>query len=107
MKPTHPSPAIGATASGATFVRPDADSCGPATARRLIPLVEWPLHHPWPPLGGLRHLVRHRRTNGFARVVRRVGARLLVDEAAFFAWADSQERFAPEDLPAAVESDTR
>jgi len=24
---------------------------------RLIPLTDWPKHHPWPPLGGLRHLV--------------------------------------------------
>lgn len=69
-------------------------------ARRLIPLVEWPQVHPWPRLGGLRHLVRHKRTNGFADVVRLVGGRLLIDEAAFFAWADGRQR--PEHDAAAV-----
>lgn len=78
-------------------------STGTATAtptRRLIPLASWPQVHPWPPLGGLRHLVRHRTVNGFAPVLRRVGGRLLIDEAAFFAWADGRER--PERDAAAV-----
>lgn len=34
-------------------------------APRLIPLTEWNKHHPWPPQGGLRHLVFHENTNGF------------------------------------------
>ena len=55
---------------------------------RLIPLTEWPKHHPWPPLGGLRHLVFHSKTNGFAKVVRRVAKRVLIDEAAFFQWVE-------------------
>jgi hypothetical protein len=50
----------------------------------LIPLVDWPDHHPWPPLGGLRHLAFHADTNGFAPAFVRVGKRVLVDEAAFF-----------------------
>jgi len=57
---------------------------------RLIPLVEWGTHHPWPPLGGLRHLVFYSHTNGFDRVIKRVGRRVLIDEQAFFDWVDSQ-----------------
>ena len=55
---------------------------------RLIPLTDWNQHHAWPPIGGLRHLVFFERTNGFDKVVRRVGRRVLIDEAAFFAWVD-------------------
>ena len=59
---------------------------------RLIPLTEWPRYHPWPPPGGLRHLAFHRKTNGFARCVRMVGRRLLIDEAEFFLWVEDQQR---------------
>lgn len=55
-----------------------------ASPPRLIPLVDWPDHHAWPPIGGLRHLAFHADTNGFAPAFVRVGKRVLVDEAAFF-----------------------
>ena len=58
------------------------------TAGRVIPLTKWNDFHPWPPLGGLRHLVFHADSNGFARVVKRAGRRVLIDEAAFFKWLD-------------------
>lgn len=61
-----------------------------AHPRRLIPVVEWNKFHLWPPLGGLRHLIRHKGTNGFDHVVRLVGGRLLIDEVAFFKWVDSR-----------------
>lgn len=57
---------------------------------RLIPLTEWPTHHAWPPLGGLRHLVFNGKANGFDAVIRRVGKRILIDENAFFAWVEKQ-----------------
>lgn len=53
---------------------------------RLIPLTDWPKHHPWPPLGGLRHLVFYAKTNGFDRVIKRASGRVLLDETAFFRW---------------------
>ncbi len=53
---------------------------------RLIPVTDWNIFHPWPPLGGLRHLVFNEATNGFAAVVRRCGRRVLIDEQAFFDW---------------------
>lgn len=61
-------------------------------ATRLIPLSKWNDYHPWPPKGGLRHLVFYEKTNGFEKVVRRCGRRVLIDEAAFFAWVSSQNR---------------
>lgn len=56
----------------------------------LIPLTKWPEHHAWPPIGGLRHLVFHAKSNGFDSCIRRCGKRILIDEAAFFAWVEKQ-----------------
>lgn len=60
------------------------------TSGPLIPVTQWPARHPWPPIGGLRHLIFNAKTNGFDQVVRRVGRCVLVDEAAFFAWVEKQ-----------------
>lgn len=62
----------------------------PASQRRFIPLTEWPKHHSWPPIGGLRHLVFYADENGFNKVIRRAGRRVLIDEQAFFQWLDEQ-----------------
>lgn len=51
---------------------------------RLIPLTDWNQHHPWPTIGGLRHLMFHRKSNGFARAFVKCGRRVLIDEAEFF-----------------------
>lgn len=57
--------------------------------KRVIPLADWPKYHPWPPLGGLRHLVFHAKQNGFEKVIRRPsGKKILIDEEAFFLWVD-------------------
>jgi hypothetical protein len=50
---------------------------------KFIPLVDWPKYHPWPPIGGLRHLAFFRKTNGFHNVFVKIGRRILVDEAEF------------------------
>jgi hypothetical protein len=50
---------------------------------KFIPLVDWPKYHPWPPIGGLRHLAFFRKTNGFSNVFVKIGRRILVDEAGF------------------------
>lgn len=57
---------------------------------RLIPVPEWDKHHSWPPIGGLRHLIFHADTNGFATAFKRVGRRVLIDEREFFACVDRQ-----------------
>ena len=60
--------------------------------RKLTPLTEWPKHHAYPPLGGLRHLVFNAKENGFEKCIRRVGRRILIDEAAFYEWVDEQNQ---------------
>ncbi len=60
------------------------------TQTRLIPATKWSEHHQWPPLGGLRHLIFHENSNGFNKVIRRCGRRVLIDEAAFFQWMEEQ-----------------
>lgn len=57
---------------------------------RLIPVTDWSDYHPWPPVGGLRHLIFHANSNGFDQVLRRVGRRVLIDEAAFFNWVNQR-----------------
>lgn len=57
---------------------------------RYIPLTQWPKYHPWPSIGGLRHLVFFAKTNGFEKVIRRAGRRILLDEQAFFQWLNQQ-----------------
>ncbi|MGZ8173617.1 MULTISPECIES: hypothetical protein [Methylobacter] len=59
---------------------------------KLIPVPEWNKHHSWPPQGGLRHLIFNEKTNGFASAFKRVGRRVLVDEAEFFACVDKQNQ---------------
>jgi len=59
---------------------------------RLIPVPEWNQHHSWPPQGGLRHLIFNEKTNGFANAFKRVGRRVLIDEAEFFACVDKQNQ---------------
>jgi len=58
---------------------------------RLIPVTKWNDYHIWPPIGGLRHLIFNKKTNGFDRVLRKVGRRLLIDEASFREWIEWQQ----------------
>jgi hypothetical protein len=57
---------------------------------RLIPVPDWNKYHAWPPLGGLRWMIFNAKDNGFDAVVRRCRRRVLIDEAAFFRWVESQ-----------------
>jgi len=58
--------------------------------KRFIPVPQWNEFHAWPPIGGLRHLIFNEETNGFKSAFKRVGSRVLVDEAEFFACIDRQ-----------------
>lgn len=58
------------------------------SANRLIPVTKWNNYHDFPSIGGLRHLIFHEHTNGFCKVVKRVGRRVLIDEQAFFNWVE-------------------
>lgn len=57
---------------------------------KLIPVTQWNDYHPWPPIGGMRYLVFNSKTNGFQSAFKRVGSRVLVDEAEFFACVERQ-----------------
>lgn len=59
-------------------------------ATRYIPATNWNNHHEWPPIGGLRNLIFNKDKNGFAKVIKKVGKRVLIDEAAFFEWIANQ-----------------
>ena len=58
--------------------------------QRYIPVTQWAKDHEWPPIGGLRHLIFNASKNGFDKVIRRVGRRVLIDEQAFYIWVDRQ-----------------
>lgn len=59
---------------------------------RYIPVPEWPNYHPYPTIAGLRNFINKKDTNGFDKVVKRVGKRVLIDEAAFFEWIENQQK---------------
>jgi len=50
----------------------------------LITVSDWNKHHEWPPVGGMRHLIFNKSTNGFEAAFKKVGSRVLIDEAEFF-----------------------
>lgn len=56
----------------------------------LVPVPQWNDRHPWPPQGGLRHLIFNKDSNGFASAFKKVGRRVLIDEQEFFACVDRQ-----------------
>lgn len=60
--------------------------------RRLIAVTDWNKYHSWPPVGGLRYLIFHSAKNGFNKVIRKIGRRVLLDEQAFFDWVDAQQK---------------
>jgi hypothetical protein len=57
---------------------------------RFFTVAKWP--HPWPPAGGMRHLIFHAEKNGFNQVIKRVGRRVLIDESAFFRWVEQSNQ---------------
>ena len=58
----------------------------------LIPAANWNDHYDWPPPGGLRHIIFHAESNGFAEAIVRVGRRVLVDPVVFWEIVRSQGR---------------
>jgi len=62
------------------------------SSTRLIPVPEWNNYHIWPQIGGMRHLIYNAKTNGFAGAFKRVGRRIFVDEAEFFASVDRKNQ---------------
>lgn len=58
---------------------------------KLIPVTHWNTYHDWPTKSGLRWLIFNADQNGFDKAVVRVNGRVLIDEAAFFAWVQEQQ----------------
>jgi len=56
---------------------------------KYLTIHEWCKTHSWPPEGGLRHLIFHAATNGFNKVIRRCGRRILINEQEFIRWIEA------------------
>jgi len=52
----------------------------------LLSVKKFSQKHDWP-IGGLRHLLFY-KPHSFEKVIRRVGRKILIDEAAFFLWVE-------------------
>lgn len=57
---------------------------------RLIPCADWNKYHIYPTLSALRHLIFDAENNGFHKVIRRVGRKVLISEPDFFKWVEEQ-----------------
>ena len=55
---------------------------------RLIPVTKWNDYYNYPTIGGLRALIFNADKNGFNKVIRRIGSRVLLNEQAFFDWVE-------------------
>lgn len=62
------------------------------TPPRLIPLVSWKNFHPWPPIGGLRHLAFHAKARNCEDVFIRCGRKVLIDEKKFFEFIKREDK---------------
>lgn len=58
---------------------------------RLLTINQFVEEHKFATNGGLRHLIFNASNgNGFDKVIRRLGRRVLIDETAFFEWVNEQ-----------------
>jgi hypothetical protein len=59
-----------------------------STSDRFLTVRQWTEQYPWPPLGGVRHLLFNAKSNGFDVVARRVGRRVPLSENAMQAFIE-------------------
>ncbi len=60
---------------------------------RYIPVAKFDLYHPWPTPQSIRnriHCAKRGTDPDFLRCIKKVGGRVLVDEAAFLRWLNEQ-----------------
>ena len=62
------------------------------TNQELIPLTKWNDYYDYPTVGTLRQLVYFEATNGFSKVIRRIGSRIYLKVSAFFVWLEETNR---------------
>lgn len=60
------------------------------TIPSLLTVRQFSAKYPAFPEGGMRHRIFHADKNGFARCIRRVGAKVLIDESEFFKCVEEQ-----------------
>ncbi len=60
---------------------------GRTTPDRLIPMNKWEEFHPWPPIGGMRHIRFYAKEKGATDCFVKKGSRVLIRERAFLEWA--------------------
>ncbi|MDG5469957.1 hypothetical protein P9J64_16685 [Deltaproteobacteria bacterium IMCC39524] len=58
---------------------------------RLITIEKWPDFHPWPPVGGLRHIRFWAKDKGATECFVKKGGRVLVRERKFLEWASTTD----------------
>lgn len=56
----------------------------------LIPLAKWNDFYAYPTVPALRMLVLRQYTNGFSKVIRKIGHRIYIKPSEFFKWVDEQ-----------------
>jgi len=59
--------------------------------KELYTVEEWVKAFDYPPTGTLRHLISHSENNGFDKVVRRVGRRILLCRKSFIQWVEEKQ----------------
>lgn len=58
---------------------------------RLIPVPKWNDYYDYPTTNGLRQLIFREHQNGFNKVIRRIGGRVLIKEDEFFKWVENTQ----------------
>lgn len=64
------------------------------TIPSLLTVKQFSQKHPAFPEGGMRHRIFYADGTGFNNCIRRVGAKVLIDEKAFFKWIEEQNAVA-------------
>ena len=59
---------------------------------QLLTVNQFVEKHQFATFGGLRHLIFYSDTNGFSKVIKRIGRRILLDESAFFEWIEENNK---------------
>ena len=60
------------------------------TIPNLLTVKQFSEKHAAFPEGGMRYRIFHSDKNGFDRCIRRVGAKVLINEIEFFKWIEEQ-----------------
>ena len=68
------------------------NKCQNKEKQELIPLSKWNDYYDYPTVGTLRQLVFYENSNGFSKVIRRIGCRIYIKVSAFFEWVEETNK---------------